>query len=140
MSPRDKNRLRTFLIEAFLHRYLVSNKIPLDGGTYTIDHDREEELRSYFYSWWEELGESVDATTPTGLVAAIQAIGCNAWGASEFLSHELITRNRAMKTMAHDPLVLPEQPNPMLGPELTGGVTKEDVRALLAKLAAPWHL
>lgn len=140
MSFRDKNRLKTFLINAFLHRYLIGSKIPLDNNTYTISQDREQELLSDFYSWWCELSESADSTTPTGLVDAVQAIGCNDSGNSEFLSHELIARNRAMKLLAHDPLVLPEQPNPMDGPELTGGVTKENVRVLLAKLAPPWHL
>lgn len=140
MLHRDKNRLKTFLIEAFLHRYLIGSKIRLDNGAYTIGHDREEELLCEFYSWWVELGEAIDDTTPTDLIDAVQAIGCNASGASEYLNLELITRTRVQKTMAHDPLVLPEQPNPMDGPELTGGVTKEDVRTLLARLPAPWHL
>ena len=93
MVYRDKNRLKMFLIEAFLHRYLIGSKIPLNNGTYTLDHDKEEELTGQFYSWWVELSEAADSATPTALVDAVQAIGCNASGTSEFLSLELISRN-----------------------------------------------
>ena len=140
MSYRDKNRLKTFLIEAFLHRYLIISGLTPNNGTYTLNHDREDDLQVTFFGWWVELGEATDATTRTDLIDAVQAIGCGASGTSEFPSLELIARNRAQKLMARDPLVLREHPNPMDGPELTGGVTKEDVQALLAKLPAPWHL
>jgi hypothetical protein len=141
MTRSDKNRLKMFLVNAFLHRYLAASAITPHDGTYVIDAGKEEELEVAFYCWWIELISLDMSPIPAPLIDAIHAIGCDAVsGRSEFLSLELLARNRVQKLMPRDPLILPEQPNPMEGEELAGGVTKEDVRALLAGLAKPWHL
>lgn len=141
MTRAQKSQLEKLLLEAFLFAFFRSTSTSLQNGRRYLTSGNLQVIDSQFIGWSRELNDAMRADERTEIRDALLAIYPNPSGRSEKLAARIgqdATFPRGL--IAPLDIEIPDIGNPMLGPELTGGVTKENVRVILARLSEPWRL
>lgn len=142
MTRAQKNRLEEFLMNAFLFAFFRKTVITLNNRRRYLTPGNLQVIAIEFIGWHRCFNEVLRDSPNSTIADALQAL-CP--GPSTGQSTKL---NARLSQGAAYPrgLIAPidmevdDPPNPMLGPELEGTVTKADIAAVLAKFPEPWRL
>lgn len=141
MTRAQKNRLQEFLLDTFLFTFFRKTSITVNQGRRYLTGGNTQVIASEFIGWCRRLDEVLQSSRPVEVLDALQAIRPNSSGRSEKLTDRIARGATYPRGLTPSPdMEISDVGNPMLGPELTGSVSKEDIRVLFAQLEKPWHL